>query len=91
MIQSSTVYGQYERIENRESAYEFLRARAEQVYRYQQQMVEEAEEARARRARRQRQGIAETIARSAARTVGTQIGRGIVRGLLGGLLGGGRR
>ncbi len=91
VIQSSTVYGQYERIENRESAYELLRARAEQVYRHQQQMMEEAEEARARRSRRQRQGIVETIAKSAARAVGAQIGRSITRGLLGGLLGGRRR
>lgn len=91
IIRGSVIYGEYERLENRESAYEMLKSRAAHVGRQQQELEEEEQDARERRARGQRQGIVEAMTRSAARAIGAQIGRSISRGLLGGLLGGGRR
>lgn len=91
IVRSSVIYGEYERLENRESAYEMLKARAAHMARQQQELADQEQEAREWRARRQRQGIVEAMTRSAARAIGAQIGRGISRGLLGGLLGGGRR
>jgi len=85
LIRQSVVYGTYEREVDRESAYEILKARAEQ-----QSAAElEAREQRAetRTAGRGRQGVFEALAKSAARSIGSQIGRQIVRGILGSLLG----
>lgn len=72
----------YDKPVDRESAYERLKARAEQSAR-------DAEQAREKPARqgRQRQTAAEAMLKSAARSIGSQLGRQLVRGLLGSLLG----
>ncbi len=104
IMQSSLVAGVYEKVVDRESAYEVLKARAEQVQ----------AEAAARKAEaqapagglggvlgdllggaagaggRRREGVVEALAKSAARSVGSQVGRAIMRGVLGSLLGGRR-
>ncbi len=106
IMQSSLVAGVYEKVVDRESAYEVLRARAEQAQ----------AEAAARKAEaqapagggglggvlgdllggaagaggRRREGVVEALAKSAARSVGSQVGRAIIRGVLGSLLGGRR-
>jgi len=103
IIQQSTIYGHYEKLVDRESAYEIIKGRAESAA----AQKEEAAPARGRRSvaetletesaapkpqgGRQREGVVEAMAKSAARAVGSQLGRQILRGVLGSLLGGGKR
>ena len=104
-IASSPVYGHYEAAEDRESAYEKLKAHAAQ------RMQETPSKPPPTPAGApggsvmdalggilmgstgprggRREGILEAAAKSAARSVGSQLGREIMRGVLGGLLGGG--
>jgi hypothetical protein len=102
VIEASPLFGHYEAEEDRESAYEKLKAAA------QARMTEEASAQAARpgggvldalggvlmgstgpRGGR-REGMLEAAAKSAARSVGSQLGRELIRGVLGGLLGGGK-
>lgn len=91
----------YDKVIDRESAYELLKQRAEQRLQEAQE-AQEAEETEtrttartttspaakpARKSSRQRQGIMEAMAKSTVRTIGSSLGRQIVRGLLGSLLG----
>ena len=78
IIQSSLVYGIYEKSVDRESAYEMLKKRAEQA--------SKAAPAPKKKPRRPRQGIVETMAKSAARSVGRQIANELIRGKLGSLI-----
>ncbi|AEG02219.1 helicase HerA-like domain-containing protein [Methylomonas methanica] len=103
-VEKSLIYGHYEKQIDRESAYEILKGRAEQV----------AAPARKSTASRQaatdngfgladillgstgprggrRQGVLESAAKSAASTIGREVGRQLIRGVLGSLLGGGRK
>jgi DNA helicase HerA-like ATPase len=101
LIQSSSLRGRYEKVIDRESAYEKLKARAE-----------ESAPAAAKpgastaapnpisdilfgrtgpRGGKQSQGLIEALSKSAARAVGSEVGRQVIRGLLGSLLGGKRR
>jgi DNA helicase HerA-like ATPase len=87
VIRNSVLFGHYEKMVDRESAYERLKAKAEQ------QKIEEAK-APARSGRAERSPTTDLIsaaAKSAAHAVGSQIGRQIIRGVLGSLFGGGRR
>jgi DNA helicase HerA-like ATPase len=104
VVESSPVYGHYERAEDRESAYEKLQAAA-------QAKMEAAgtESAAAPQGGSvmdelggilvgktgprggRREGMLEAAAKSAARAAGSHIGRALVRGVLGGLLGTGTR
>ena len=104
IIQSSAVYGHYEKVVDRESAYEKLKEAA----------GGKLEAAGAKPATPapaggggvmdvlggilmgstgprggRREGVLEAAAKSAARSVGSQVGREIIRGVLGSLLGGG--
>ena len=86
-IRSSVLFGHYEKMVDRESAYERLKVKAEQ------QKIEEAK-APVRSGRAERSPTTDLIsaaAKSAAHAVGSQIGRQIIRGVLGSLFGGGRR
>jgi hypothetical protein len=91
-IAASPVAGHYEKTVDRDSAYEKLKARAEQV------AQEKAAEQKPKvgsvasdilfgktgpRGGKQSQGLLEAMAKSAARTVGSQVGREIIRGVLG--------
>jgi DNA helicase HerA-like ATPase len=89
VIQASVLYGHYERVVDRESAYEKLKARAEQ----QKMETQETPAPRGRAAapRSQTGDIISAVAKSAAHAVGSQIGRQIIRGVLGSLFGGTRR
>jgi DNA helicase HerA-like ATPase len=89
VIQASVLYGHYERAVDRESAYEKLKAKAEQ----QKVEIQEASATRGRAAapRSQTTDIINAVAKSAAHAVGSQIGRQIIRGVLGSLFGGPRR
>ena len=106
LMQSSLVAGQYEKTVDRESAYEKLKARADEVT----SAAEQAQSggkgilggvldsiglggvggAEAKPGARKREGILEATAKSAARAIGSQLGRQIIRGVLGSILGGRR-
>ena len=95
-IRASGLGTAYDKPVDRESAYEKLKARAEQS-------VEPAKEKESSiasdilfgrtgpRGGRQSQGILEAMTKSAARTVGSSVARELIRGVLGSLLGGKRR
>lgn len=95
IIQSSVLYGYYEKAVDRQSAYELLRAKAEQAEELAAGKVAEAEAEKANRAQqrtgRQRESVPEALAKSAARAIGSQVGRQIIRGVLGSILGGSSR
>ena len=88
VMQQSLLAGHYERIVDRESAYEKLRERAEQEKVQQQDMP-----APGGRVGPKTQGktLFEAVAKSAAHAIGSQIGRQIIRGVLGSILGGRRK
>jgi DNA helicase HerA-like ATPase len=106
LMQTSLVTGVYDKTEDRESAFEVLKARTEQAAA--QAETDKQAKAQAKAAPKQapaqesgglggmlggtgrRQGIIEAMAKSAARTVGSQLGRQILRGVLGGIMGGRR-
>ena len=106
LIASSLVAGTYEKAVNRESAYEKLKARAEQS----PADTSSGGDGPTGKATGpsmgglgdvlfgstgprggRREGMVEAMAKSAVRTIGSSVGREIVRGVLGGLLGGKRR
>jgi len=97
LMSNSLVTGVYDKMVDRESAYEIIKDRMDK----QDEIQKEAEEQKARvkqeqeeaRARKARGGgifeeITKTAGKSVTRTIGNEIGRQLVRGLLGGLLGG---
>lgn len=89
VVERSMVYGYYERMIDRESAYEKLRERLP----VQGESVERelpAGGARRTPARSQSGDLFGAFAKSAAHAIGSQIGRQIIRGVLGSLFGGRR-
>ena len=106
LVQGSLVAGQYEKTIDRESAYEKLKARADEAT----SAAAQAQSAgrgilggvldsiglggvggsEAKPGARKREGILEATAKSAARAIGSQLGRQIIRGVLGSILGGRR-
>ncbi|BAN70020.1 helicase HerA-like domain-containing protein [endosymbiont of unidentified scaly snail isolate Monju] len=95
----SPLKGLYEQAIDRESAYERLRKR-EQELEERRRTELQAEEERRRREKetkaaerrtrgggRRRQGVLEAMAKSVARSIGSSIGRRIVRGILGSIIG----
>lgn len=83
-IGRSPLAGRYDQAVDRESAYERLKARAEQETAA--QATAEASKERAAPRGRSRQSVAEAMVTSAARAIGSQIGRQIIRGVLGSIL-----
>ena len=89
LMADSLVKGVYDEPVDRESAYEILQERAEEVALPEASPPKSAEEA-VRRPGSSRQSPIEAFATSTLRSVGSQLGRSLVRGLLGSLLGGKR-
>ena len=102
LIGRSPLKAAYDQAVDRESAYELLGKReqeleqkriAEQQAEEERQRREQEEKEAAKRERarsgggRQRQGIAEAMAKSVARSIGSTLGRRIVRGILGSIIG----
>jgi hypothetical protein len=85
IIKESVIYGHYEKTVDRESAYEKLKARAEQV------KEEAVPQKRSAEPRSQAGDLLTAAAKSAAHAIGSQIGRQIIRGVLGSIFGGGRK
>ncbi len=85
VVKSSLLYGAYEKITDRESAYEVLKARAAAL------QFEAADKAAQKRQPKTPMDEATKVlldmGKSAARSAGTQIGRQIMRGILGSIFG----
>ncbi|OJW75462.1 helicase HerA-like domain-containing protein [Thiobacillus sp. 65-1402] len=105
LVQTSLVAGAYDKSVDRESAYEMLKARAEQAAAAQAQAEQQAKTAAQQPAGGglggvlgdilggrggRREGAVEAMAKSAARSIGSQVGRSLIRGVLGSLFGGKR-
>lgn len=103
LIQNSLVAGVYEKTQDRESAFEKLKARAAAAPTLPGAAGAAAETGgvlgglsdvlfgRTGPRGGQHEGLAQAMAKSAVRTMGSTVGREIIRGVLGSLLGGKRR
>lgn len=94
LMANSLVAGVYEKSIDRESAYEILTQRAEDIAKQQQadevaiaQAKEQAKAEKPKATARQRETAMEAFFKCAMRSIGTQIGGRLVRGILGSLLG----
>ncbi len=88
IVQSSLLYGAYEKTVDRESAYEKLKKKAELS------AAESPPPSPGRSSGSERSGAADLLgafAKSAAHAIGSQVGRQIIRGVLGSIFGKGRR
>ena len=89
VITQSLVAGHYEKEVDRASAFELLKARAEQQAQAAHQEQQQAAEAKAESAGSGRMGFAESFGKSVVRAAGSQIGRSLIRGVMGSIFGGG--
>ena len=88
IVRQSVLFGHYEKVIDRESAYEKLKGRAEQTVSGPPGSLPTSAP---RPQGRQPESMLETMAKSALRAASSQLGRQIIRGVLGSILGGGRR
>ena len=86
IIRGSVIYGHYEKVVDRESAHEILKAKAEQMAREQEES--QAGKRAAPKGRQQGTDLFSAMAKSAAHAIGSQVGRQIIRGVLGSFFGG---
>jgi DNA helicase HerA-like ATPase len=91
IIRGSVLYGHYEKESDRESAYEKLKVRAEEMAVQQQQQIAEKEKASAASQKSATADLLGAFAKSTVRAVGSQVGRQIMRGIFGSMLGGRKR
>ncbi|MBN9501373.1 MAG: ATP-binding protein [Armatimonadetes bacterium 55-13] len=96
VVFASPLRGKYDQPVDRESAYEVLKKRGEEVAAKQEQAKQEAQAAKEAKKQekspsRRSDSVLESLGKSVVRTAGSQITRQLVRGLLGGLFKGNRR
>jgi len=89
LILGSVLYGYYEKTVDRESAYEKLKAKAEQMKMDSQEEL--AQKRRTAEPKSQTEQLLGAAVKSAAHAIGSQLGRQIIRGVLGSIFGGGRK
>jgi hypothetical protein len=90
-LSRSPFKGRYDDMVDRESAFEMLKARAEeQAELAEQAQANDAQNRPARNRSSRRQSAGEAFIKSAARAIGSQLGRQIIRGIMGSLFGGKR-
>lgn len=96
IMERSPIKGRYDTAMDRESAYELLIEREEQLQKQRQEAAAELEREEAaakaeklenKKSGGQRQSVGEAMIKSVARSVGSQIGRAIIRGILGSIIG----
>ena len=95
IMDRSPIKGRYDTLMDRESAYELLIAREEELQKKRQEAAAELEreksaaqeERKSKGTGRQRQSILESTLKSIGRSFGSQIGRSLVRGILGSIIG----
>ncbi len=97
IIGHSPLNGIYSQAVDRESAYEMLAKREEELVRQREERSQaEGNETESKSTRKSsgrsssRQGVGEAFAKSVARAVGSSLGRQIIRGILGSIIGGRR-
>jgi DNA helicase HerA-like ATPase len=88
-VRESVLYGHYEKMVDRESAYEKLKAKAEQMKVDSQEQA--AHKRRTAEPKSQTEQLLGAAVKSAAHAIGSQLGRQIIRGVLGSIFGGGRK
>ena len=81
VIKQSTLYGHYEKVADRDSAYEMLKARTPQA------QAGHAPASSGSAWQGQTGEMLEALGKSAARAIGSQVGREIIRGVLGSIFG----
>lgn len=86
LISKSPIYGTYEKVIDRESAYELLKEKTEAASKEADEKAKEKEETKAASGRK-RETILQAMFKSTARSVGSTIGRQIARGVLGSIFG----
>jgi hypothetical protein len=82
IVKQSTIYGHYEKLVDRESAHEMLKARAPQLEQPAAKTASGSWQSEAG-------GLFDAMGKSAARAIGSHVGREIIRGVLGSLFGAG--
>jgi uncharacterized protein len=87
IIRTSVLYGHYEKMIDRESAYEKLKTRAEEMAVKQKENSALKEKTVSPR-KKQSADLMEAFTKSTVRAIGSQIGRQIIRGIFGSMLGG---
>ena len=94
IITRSSVYGAYEKVVDRESAFEILKERTQKTMAAEPDIRVPAPAPAPRQSRqpagRKRETIFESMAKSTARSMGSSLGRQIIRGILGSIFGGRR-
>jgi DNA helicase HerA-like ATPase len=90
IIRGSVLYGHYEKETDRESAYEKLKTRADEMAVQQKEEAAQKEKAASSK-KNQTADLIEAFAKSTVRAVGSQVGRQIMRGIFGSMLGGRKR
>jgi DNA helicase HerA-like ATPase len=88
-IRGSLLYGHYEKTVDRESAYEKLKTKTEQMKKDSQE--EAVQKRRTVEPKSQAEQLLGAAVKSAAHAIGSQLGRQIIRGVLGSIFGGGRK
>jgi len=96
IVESSDVFGHYEKAVDRESAYEMLKTRTEASAaatpnESTNPVTDILLGKTGPRGGRPTQGILEAMTKSAARSIGSELGRQVLRGVLGSILGGKKR
>ncbi|MEW8626881.1 MAG: helicase HerA-like domain-containing protein [Candidatus Thiodiazotropha sp.] len=93
IIGRSPLKSKYGEAVDRESAYELLKKREEELIKRREEQAKSAEqEKQASRSKRRsggsrRQGVGEAFAKSIARAIGSRLGKQIIRGILGSIMG----
>ncbi len=85
LVKSSVLYGHYEKMVDRESAYEKLKAKAVQMQQEEAAVAAEVKKKKAPQSETEK--MIGAAAKSAAHAIGSQIGRQIIRGVLGSIFG----
>lgn len=89
IIGQSLLYGHYEKVIDRQSAYEMLKTRAQETTQTNEPLPQAPPPRKTGGS--QRQSVAEAMVKSVVRAAGSQIGRQIIRGVMGSILGERRR
>ena len=93
LLDRSPLKGIYEQALDRESAYERLNQREQELIKQREQQTRQADDRKPTKATRsasRSEGIGVAFAKSVARAIGSNLGRQIVRGILGSIIGGRR-
>lgn len=86
-IAMSSLHEKYTKSIDRESAYEVLKKKADEMNMVNETKAEPVAEKKKPSSGRPRQSIGEALIKSAARSIGSQLGRQLIRGILGSLSG----